>query len=87
MTREELVPITEARARMNEIVTDVLPERDVILLRHGRPVGVIVAPARFEALIERIENLEDELSVVGARVVGDKGILFDDVERDLVRGA
>lgn len=66
-SRPELVPISEARARLNDLITKSLPEREVMLLRHGRPVAVLIAPARYEELLDRIDMLEAELTAVAVR--------------------
>lgn len=57
-----MVPITEAKVRLSELVRDASDE-EVLLLRHGRPVAVIVSADRYEALLEDIEDLRDRLSI------------------------
>ena len=57
-----LIPISEAKARLAEIVRDSDFE-DVLLMRHGRPVAAVMSMARHEALLEEIEDLRDRLSV------------------------
>ena len=56
------VPISEAKAKLNELVR-IAEDQEVFILRHGRPVGVILSPARFNALIEELEDTLDRLSV------------------------
>ncbi len=58
----QLIPITEAKARLNELVRDA-ETADVLLLRHGRPAAVLVGMERYEALLEELEDLADRLSV------------------------
>lgn len=62
-----MVPITEARDRMKEIV-GALGERNILLIRHSRPAAVLMSPERYEALLSRIEGLEDELGVLHAQL-------------------
>lgn len=62
---DRIVPISEARARLGELIVEA-DEREVYVLRHGQPFGVIVSARKFEALLDRIEDLEDRLSVVTA---------------------
>lgn len=57
-----LVPISEAKGRLSELVRES-DDHDVLLMRHGRPAAVLVSHARHEALIERIQDLMDRLSV------------------------
>jgi len=58
----KLVPISEAKGRLSELVRDS-DAADVLLLRHGRPAAVIVSMRRYEALLEEIEDLRDRLSI------------------------
>jgi len=57
-----LVPISEAKGRLSEIVRES-DSRDVLLMRHGRPAAVVMSHARHEALLERLEDALDRLSV------------------------
>lgn len=69
MPREELVSLTEARVRLHELIKE-LDEKNVLLLRHGKPVAVMVAYGTFEAMLERVEDLEDRLAVHEAEAEG-----------------
>ena len=57
-----LVPITEARARLSQLVRDTA-DADVVLMNHGRPAAILISPARYECLLEELEDLRDRLSV------------------------
>jgi len=57
-----LVPISEAKGRLAELVRDS-DEDDVMLLRHGRPAAVVISTRRYEALLDEIEDLRDRLSI------------------------
>jgi len=57
-----LVPISEARAQLSKLVRFAADE-DVTLMNHGRPAAILISPARYEAMIEEIEDLRDRLSV------------------------
>lgn len=57
-----LVPVSEAKGRLSEIVRESA-DRDVLLMRHGRPAAVVIAVERYEALLERIEDAEDKLAI------------------------
>jgi PHD/YefM family antitoxin component YafN of YafNO toxin-antitoxin module len=65
--RAELVAVTDARARLNELLSTILPERDVVLLRHSRPAAIMISPDRYEALLDRIEELEGEMTALAVR--------------------
>lgn len=66
MGREEMVPLTEARMRLYQLVRG-LPDRDVLLLRHGRPVAVLIDYEAYVDLLEGIEDLKDRLAVFEGR--------------------
>lgn len=57
-----MVPISEAKARLSELVRDA-EEDDVLLTRHGHVAAVVMSSERHEALLEQIEDLQDRLSV------------------------
>ncbi|WP_414990641.1 type II toxin-antitoxin system prevent-host-death family antitoxin [Aeromicrobium sp.] len=44
-------------------LVDEAAEHEVFLLRPGRPVGVLVSVEAYEAVQERIDDLEDRLSL------------------------
>jgi antitoxin StbD len=56
------VPITDARARLAQIVRDCDAE-DVVLMNHGRPAAVVISVERHADLVEQLDDLEDRLSV------------------------
>lgn len=58
----EFVPISEAKARLSELVHKAEGE-DVVLMRHGRPAAVIISAGRHAELMELIDDLEDRLAV------------------------
>ncbi len=60
---DRLVPISEARATLADLVTEA-DTQEVYLLKHGRSVGVLLSAAGWERILDRIEELEDELSVL-----------------------
>lgn len=59
---DRIVPISEARANLTDLVNEAA-DHEVYLLRHGKPVGVLVSTEAYERLLSRIEDLEDALSV------------------------
>lgn len=66
MNVENIVPITDAKARLPELVRTAESE-DVFIVRHGRPAAVLIGVDRYEAMLDRVEDLEDRLSVYEAR--------------------
>ena len=57
-----MVPITEAKARLGELAVES-DDHDVLLMKHGRPHAVLMSHARHEALVEKMLDLMDRLSV------------------------
>jgi len=59
---EMMVPLTEAKARLAELVRESA-DHDVLLMRHGHPAALLVSLERYEAVLDEIEDLRDRLSV------------------------
>jgi prevent-host-death family protein len=57
-----LVPISEARARLSQLVREA-GEREIVLMNHGRPAAILISAEHYESLLEEIEDLRDRLSV------------------------
>jgi antitoxin StbD len=57
-----LVSISEARAKLSALVREA-EDRDVVLMNHSRPAAILISPARYESLLEELEDLRDELSI------------------------
>ena len=55
MTIPVLVPVSEAKARLTELVRKATTV-DVWLTRHGRPVAVIVSAERYARLVAKAEK-------------------------------
>jgi prevent-host-death family protein len=56
-------PITEARAKMKEIAAKA-HETPVVLLSRSRPVAVVLSPERYQAMLDRVEELEDQAAIL-----------------------
>jgi len=59
---QKMIPISEAKPRLAEIVRDSGSD-DVVLTKHGHPVAVVMSVMRHDELLERIEDMADRLSV------------------------
>jgi prevent-host-death family protein len=81
--RHDLFTITDAKAKLPEIVRRAA-DHDVTLLRHGRPLAVVIGMSRYEALLERLDDLEDRLSVYESRTSDpDLRLTHDKVKAEL----
>lgn len=67
---DRVIPISEARANLGDVVAEAA-EHEVFLLRHGRPVAVLLSVEAYEAAMDRIEDLEDSLATLQARAEDD----------------
>lgn len=66
-TITNIVPVSEARDRLTELLSDT-SDHDVILLKHGRPVGVLMSVERYESMMAKAEEIDD---VMASRQPGD----------------
>ena len=57
----KLIPISQARAHLSQLIRDAADE-NVILMNHGHPAAILISPARYEAILEELEDAEDRLS-------------------------
>jgi len=62
----DLVPLSEAKVHFHELVRH-LPEAPALLLRHGRPVAVMLDHSAYSELLSRVDDLEDRLAVYESR--------------------
>lgn len=56
---QELIPLSEAKTRLHELVRR-LEERDLLLVRYGRPVGALVGFRRYRELLRAEERSRGE---------------------------
>jgi antitoxin YefM len=84
-----IVPFTEARARLTELLDDVEARHEhLVITRNGRPAAVVVSTDEWEAIEETLEVLQDEQTLADLRESEEDvkaGRLFslDDVRREL----
>lgn len=65
---DRFVPITEAKTHLLDLVRN-LQENDevVVITRGGVPAAVLVAPGRWEGLLETMDILSDEKAMASLR--------------------
>lgn len=87
MTR--IVPFTEARASLSELLDDVEATHEhIVITRKGRPAAVVVSPDEWEALEETLDILQDEQTLAALReseedVQAGRLSSLDEVRREL----
>lgn len=57
-----LVTVTEAKARLGELIREAA-EEDAVVVQHGHPGAVLVGGERYDALLDEVEDLKDHLAV------------------------
>ena len=74
--------VSEARAKMAEVlaISQTLP---VLLERHGRKAAVVVSPARYEQVIEALEEVEDQEAFDEALAEAGENVSWDEARADL----
>jgi len=53
-----VIAMSEAKAKLSALISDASFE-DVVLLRHGKAAAVLINPARYEELLEALDELND----------------------------
>jgi prevent-host-death family protein len=74
--------ISDARADLAQAVARA-NKNPVTILRHGKPVAVLINPSLFEKFIESIEELEDIAAFDEALSDKDPTIPWEQVKKDL----
>lgn len=64
----KIVPFTEARARLTELLDEVAKRHEhVVITRNGRPTAVVLSTEEYDALEETLEILEDDETLEALR--------------------
>ncbi len=79
----KIIPVSEARQRFTELVRD-LDGTPLYVTLHGKPRAVLIRYDVFEALLEKVEDLQDSLDVLRRR--GEPTRDFKDVMAELESG-
>ena len=74
--------ISDARADLAKAVARA-KKNPVTILRHGKPIAVLINPSLFEKFVESIEELEDIAAFDEAMSDKDPTIPWEQVKKDL----
>lgn len=74
--------ISDARAELSHAITRA-KKRPVTILRHGKPIAVLITPSLYEKFVESMEELEDIADFDKATGDNDPAIPWDIVKKDL----
>lgn len=81
-SRVTSLPVSAARDQLPAVLEQAATEA-VTLLRHGRPVAVVISPERYDALIGAEEELEDVEAFDEAMAEAGESIPWEQVKVDL----
>jgi prevent-host-death family protein len=76
------IPVSEAREKLSEAVETAQSEA-VFLERYGRPAAVLLSPARYEELLEALEDVEDVAAFDAAMAEEGENLPWEEVKADL----
>lgn len=74
--------ISDARADLAKAVARA-KKNPITILRHGKPIAVLINPSLFEKFVESIEELEDITAFDEAMSDKDPTIPWEQVKKDL----
>ena len=60
------VSVTELRDNLSKTIAALARDQVVMVVRRSKPVAYLVSPAMFEQLLERLEDLEDQIDMQSA---------------------
>jgi len=80
----KVVSISEMRPRLTALVDEVSAgEEPYFVASHSKVKAVLIGIDEYNALIERLEDLEDSLDILRARAGGESTRPLDDLLKDL----
>lgn len=82
-TRNRWMPVTEARAKLADVIDTLDTEPVVTLLRRSRPAALLVHPDHYNALLEAVEHAEAQAAVLYAQLHPDESISQEKLEAEL----
>lgn len=74
--------ISDARADLAKAINRA-KKNPVTILRHGKPIAILINPSLFERFVESIEELEDIAAFDEALSDKDPTIPWEQVKKDL----
>jgi antitoxin YefM len=87
----KIVPLTEARSRLSDLLDDVEDRHEhVVITRKGRPVAVLMSTDEWEAVEETLDVLADPKTMQALEesdedVRAERVFSLDEVKRQLRR--
>lgn len=63
----DVIPISELRKGQDKVLA-MIERRPAILTQHGRGAAVLISLAQWESILERLEDMDDALTMIEARL-------------------
>ena len=60
------VSVTELRDNLAKTIAALAQDQALMIMRRSKPAAYLVSPAMFERLLERLEDLEDQIDMQAA---------------------
>jgi prevent-host-death family protein len=84
MQRVKVLPISEARPNLTALVEEVAQSREpYFIATHSKVKAVLLGVEEYNTLLEQIEELEDSLDILKARVADEPTTSFAEFVREL----
>lgn len=84
MSRVKVIPISEARPNLAALVDAVSRSHETYLIASRSKVkAVLIGIEEYDALLEQLEDLEDSLDVLKARLASESTKPLDEFTREL----
>ncbi len=64
----EIVSVAKAKAHMSELIKETARGKVFEVINHSAPVAIILSVERYKELLETMEDLQDSLFVLRARL-------------------
>ena len=74
--------VSQARAKLAEVV-DLANREPVILEKHGAVAAVVISPERYEAMMNALEEAEDQQAFDSAMAEEGENVSWDEALADL----
>jgi prevent-host-death family protein len=82
MARQRSVSVSEARATLASLIEQVETGEPYFLVSRSRMRAVLMGIGQYDALLEHLEDLEDSLEILRAKVEGEPSRPLEEYARE-----
>jgi prevent-host-death family protein len=84
MSKVNMISVSEARSNLAALVEKVNEEQEPYhILSHSKPKAVLMAEDAYNMLVEQLEDLQDSLDILQARLENEPSRSFEDFAQEL----